>query len=66
MDENSKIFDKPRKAKISQNGPVDLSLGPPGNYRLHQVRHFFQEMLWIRLGDMFLKIFIMFLIGVTF
>ncbi len=43
MDENSKIFDKPRKAKISQNGPVDLSLGPPGNYRLHQVSTFFSR-----------------------
>tara|TARA_Y100000996_G_scaffold188074_1_gene146981 strand:- start:128 stop:1033 length:906 start_codon:yes stop_codon:yes gene_type:complete len=43
MDENSKIIDKPRKSKISQNGPVDLSLGPPGNYRLHQVSTFFSS-----------------------
>ena len=50
MDENSKIFDKPRKAKISQNGPVDLSLGPPGNYRLHQVSTFFSSKALDKVG----------------
>ena len=43
MNEKSQIFDKPRKPEILQNGPTDLSLGPPGNYRLHQVSTFFSS-----------------------
>lgn len=41
IDERSEPTSEPRPASISHQGPIDLSLGPPGNYRLHQVSTFF-------------------------
>ena len=43
MNEESEIIKQARPPRILTNGPIDLSLGPPGNYRLHQVSTFFSR-----------------------
>ena len=43
MNEKSEIIKQARPPRILKNGPTDLSLGPPGNYRLHQVSTFFSR-----------------------
>ncbi len=44
MDANSKFVSDCIPPKISHPGPIDLSLGPPGIYRLHQVSTFFTQL----------------------
>jgi glycosyltransferase involved in cell wall biosynthesis len=41
MDEHSNIEESPRLPRLPHEGPIDLSIGPPGIYRLHQVSTFY-------------------------
>jgi glycosyltransferase involved in cell wall biosynthesis len=41
MDENSDIEEPARPPILPHEGPIDLSIGPPGIYRLHQVSTFY-------------------------
>lgn len=50
MNEKSEIIKKTRPPRILKNGPTDLSLGPPGNYRLHQVSTFFSSIALDKVG----------------
>jgi len=43
MDEHSQLVGVPRPPKLTHPGPIDLTLSPPGTYRLHQVSTFFNR-----------------------
>jgi glycosyltransferase involved in cell wall biosynthesis len=43
MDADSKITGSPRLPILPHQGPIDLTLGPPGIYRLHQVSTFYSR-----------------------
>jgi glycosyltransferase involved in cell wall biosynthesis len=50
MDEKSVIDQLPRMPLLPNEGPIDLTLGPPGNYRLHQVSTFYNRTALDRVG----------------
>ncbi len=41
LDEQSTLDSEPRLPRLPHEGPIDLTLGPPGIYRLHQVSTFY-------------------------
>ncbi len=41
LDAHSRLVGEPRLPKLPHDGPLDLTLGPPGVYRLHQVATFY-------------------------
>ncbi len=43
MDHYSNLIGDPQPPYLTKNGPVDLSVGPPGNYRLHQTSTFYNR-----------------------
>jgi glycosyltransferase involved in cell wall biosynthesis len=43
MNYKSEFIEKPRKPQMKKNGPIDLTIRDPGDYRLHQVSTFFTK-----------------------
>jgi glycosyltransferase involved in cell wall biosynthesis len=41
LDEQSRLDEEPCLPRLPHEGPIDLTLGPPGIYRLHQVSTFY-------------------------